>query len=47
MLKRLAHYWFVPLFLAIAGVALANSSLTGDGYEYVLSMHALSEHGTL
>ena len=47
MLKRLANYWFVPLFLAIAGIALANSSLTGDGYEYVLSMHALSEHGTL
>lgn len=46
MLKRLANYWFIPLFLAIAGVALVNSSLTGDGYEYVLTMHALAEHGT-
>lgn len=46
MLKRLARYCFIPLFLAIAGAALVNASLTGDGYEYVLTMHALSEHGS-
>lgn len=46
MLKRLASYWFVPLFLAVAAIALARTSLTGDGYEYMLTMHALAEHGS-
>lgn len=46
MLKRLASYWFFPLFLAIAGIALVDTSLTGDGYEYMLTMHALAEHGS-
>lgn len=46
MLKRLARFWFVPLFLAIAGIAVVDTSLTGDGYEYMLTMHALAEHGS-
>ncbi|GGZ10111.1 hypothetical protein ACFFTM_17140 [Pseudoduganella plicata] len=46
MLKRLSTYWFLPLFLAIAGVVLVNTSLTGDGYEYMLTMHALFEHAS-
>lgn len=46
MLKRLSIYWFAPLFLAIAGFALVNTSLTGDGYEYMLTMHALFEHAS-
>jgi hypothetical protein len=35
-----------PLFLAIAGFALVTTSLTGDGYDYMLTMQALYEHGT-
>lgn len=46
MLKRLSTYWFLPIFLAIAGIAMVNTSLTGDGYEYMLTMHALFEHAS-
>jgi hypothetical protein len=46
LLKRLSAYWFAPLFLAIAGFALVNTSLTGDGYEYMLTMQALFEHAS-
>lgn len=46
MLKRLSTCWFAALFLAIAGYALVTSSLTGDGYEYLLTMHALFEHAS-
>lgn len=47
MRKLLSTYWFAPLFLAIAGFALVNTSLTGDGYEYMLTTHAMFEHGSL
>lgn len=46
MLKRLSTYWFLALFLAIAAFILVNTSLTGDGYEYMLTMHALFEHAS-
>lgn len=46
MLKRLSTYWCAPLLLAIAGFALVTTSLTGDGYEYMLTMQALYDHGT-
>lgn len=46
MLKRLYTCWFAALFLAIAAFALVKSSLTGDGYEYLLTMHALAEHAS-
>lgn len=46
MPKRLSNYWFIPLFLAIAAFALVHTSLTGDGYEYMLTMHALFRHAS-
>jgi hypothetical protein len=46
LLKRLSNYWFPAVFLAIAGIVLVNTSLTGDGYEYMLTMHALFEHAS-
>lgn len=46
MLKRLSTYCFAVLFLAVAAFALVKSSLTGDGYEYLLTMHALAAHAS-
>lgn len=46
MFERFSALWFAALLAVVGALALINTSLTGDGYEYMLTMHALYQHGS-
>ncbi|MES2899110.1 MAG: hypothetical protein V4723_05235 [Pseudomonadota bacterium] len=46
MLHRVGAIVLGLCFVALGALVLSDSSLSGDGYEYVLTMHALWQHGS-
>jgi len=48
MLKRIrAVSWFGALLLVLTALVLGKTKLDGDGYEYLLMTHALTNHGSV